>query len=254
MKRHPLFVPALAAAILLHGTIPLPAQTEAPSAQTLLDQMEKTYAELDSYSDTTFARYRNPDGTEGARADCKVWFVRSGFFRIDGESRRREGSPPKREVMWSDGETVRSWSTATAVTIREKVQLAGSKMFGTYAYHIPTLLEASYAGPRRLHQLGAPAMNGEELVDGVDCYRIKGDWDGDPYEIWLGKTDSLVRKIAANYKGYGLEELHRSIVVNEAIPTEVFQFAPENEAGAPRRKSSRAASPRGNSSPQPTKK
>lgn len=254
MKRHSLSLAVLAAVILVGGRLALLAQSEAPSAQALLDQMEKTYAALNSYSDTTFARYRNPDGARGARAQCKVWFVRPGFFRIDGESRRQEGSPSKREVMWSDGKMARSWSTATAVTIREKVQLAGSKMFGTYAYHIPTLLEASYAGPQRLHQLDAPAMNGEETVDGVDCYRIKGEWQGDPYEIWLGKADSLVRKIAANYKGYELEELHRSIVVDEAIPTEVFQFAPENEPEAPRRKRSQVGSPSGASATLPKKK
>ena len=135
--------------------------------------------------------------------------------------------------MWLDGTSVRSWSTTTPVTLRPKVQLAGSKMFGTYAYHVPTLLEQSYGGPRRLHQLDSPTLNGEETVDGVDCHRIKGDWQGDPYEIWLGKTDSLVHKLVANYKGYLMEELHREIQVDASIPKETFRFAPENEANLP---------------------
>ncbi len=251
MQRHPFFAIVSAASFLIAGARALPAQTEAPGAEELLRQMEKTYAAMKSYSDMTLARYRNPDGAEGARAECKVWFVRPGFLRIDAESRRQEGSPPKREVMWSDGETARSWSTASAVTIRAKIQLAGSKMFGTYAYHVPTLLEASFGGPRRLHQLSSPTPNGEEVVEGVDCYRIKGEWQGDPYEIWLGKADSLVRKIVANYKGYELEELHHNITVDEAIPAEVFQFAPENESAVPRSKSSPLASPKGRASPSP---
>lgn len=197
--------------------------------------MESTYAALQSYSDSISVHFRNPDGAAGAEAECKLWFARPNFFRIDGNSRRAPGAPPKREVIWSNEESARSWSTATPVTMLTKIQLAGSKMFGTYAYHVPTLLEASYGGPRRLHQLDAPALNGEENVEGADCFRIKGEWQGDPYEVWLGKTDSLVHKVVANYKGYEMEEIHRNIAINPDIPKEIFHFAPENEA-APRKK------------------
>ncbi|MDQ3119255.1 MAG: DUF2092 domain-containing protein [Verrucomicrobiota bacterium] len=254
MKRNLFLAPSVAAAVLVGGTQALVAQTEAPSADALLQRMEKTYGAMKAYSDIASARYRNPDGTDGAQAECKVWFVRPGLFRIDAETRRHPGAPPKREVMWSDGETARSWSTASAVTMRPKIQLAGSKMFGTYAYHIPSLLEAGFGGPRRLHQLASPALNGEETIEGVECYRVKGDWLGDPYEVWIGKADSLVHKIAANYKGYALEEMHRSIVVDETIPTEIFNFAPENESGAPRPKSSPVAPPRARAAESPKKK
>ncbi|HEV3410816.1 MAG TPA: DUF2092 domain-containing protein [Chthoniobacterales bacterium] len=200
------------------------------NAEALLQQMEAKYAALKSYQDTTVARYRNPDGAAGAQAECKIWFSRPSFFRIDGESRRAPDAPPRREVIWSDGETSRAWSTARAVTNLPKIQLAGSKMFGTYAYHVPTLLNATYGGERRLHQLTAAKLNGEETIDGVVCHRIKGEWLGDPYEVWLGKTDFLVRKIVANYKGYEMEETHRDIVVDQPILKKVFLFAPEKEA------------------------
>lgn len=254
MKRHCISVLVVVLALFLAARPVLEAQTESPSAEALLQEMETTYAGMNSYSDKTIARYRNPDGAEGARAECNIWFARPNLFRIDGQSRRNEEAPPKREVIWSDGETARSWSTATAVTIRSKIQLAGSKMFGTYAYHVPTLLEASYGGPRRLHQLSSPKSDGEEVVDGVDCYRIKGEWQGDPYELWLGKADSLVHKIRANYKGYELEELHENIVVNQPIPDDIFHFAPENEAARSRPRSSPAASRGSSAAPLPKKK
>jgi len=209
---------------------------EAQTAEALLQRMEATYAGARSYSDTIFVRFRNPDGAEGARAECRFWFARPGLFRLDGESRRAEDAPPKREVMWSDGESARSWATASAVTLRGKIQLAGSKMFGTYAYHIPTLLERSYGGPRRLHELSVPVLGEEESFEGVNCYRIRGSWQGDPYEIWIGKDDFLVRKITASYSGYAMEEIHREIKLNQDIPKVVFQFAPENEAGTRRRR------------------
>ena len=229
MKRYQFVLVRCFAALIIAGLSDGRAQTEPATAESLLLRMEAAYAAAKSYQDTISVRFRNPDGAEGAQAECKIWFVRPTDFRIDGQLRRGPDAPAKREVIWSNGATVRSWSTTSPVTMRAKVQLAGSKMFGTYAYHIPTLLESSYGGPRRLHQLEGSTLAGEETFEGVECYRIRGDWQGDPYEIWLGKTDFLVRKITATYKGYAMEEIHREIMVNQSIPKETFQFAPENE-------------------------
>ena len=214
-------------------------------AQALLKQMEAKYAAMKSYQDTISAQFRNPDGSAGANAECKVWFSRPNFFRIDGETRRAPGAPPRREVIWSDGESTRAWSTARVVTVLTKIQLAGSKMFGTYAYHVPTLIERTYGGKQRLHELTSSTLVGEETIDGVVCHRIRGTWLGDPYEVWLGKDDLLVRKITADYKGYAMEELHRDIVVDQPIQKRVFQFAPEEEAAA----ASPAPSPASSRSP-----
>ena len=222
------------------------AQTvEGPAAaDALLKRMEAAYGALASYSDVTAVKYRNPDGTDRSTVEFKMWFARPGRFRADAQTTRADGSAPKREVMWTDGQNARSWSTGKAVTNLAKIQLAGSGMFGTYAYHIPTLLEPAFAGRKRLHELGSPILVGEEAVDGIDCYRIQGQFFTDPYELWLGKRDLLVRKLVASYAGHQMEEIHRNVEANPAIAGDVFKFAPENEAvPAPATRS-----------PEPTKK
>ncbi|MDQ6621905.1 MAG: DUF2092 domain-containing protein [Verrucomicrobiota bacterium] len=208
------------------------AQSAPLTAQGLLNQMEATYAAAKTYADTSTARFRNPDQSEGAQVEFRIWFARPKFLRIDATTRATPEAAPLREVMWFDGANARTWTTGSAVMTREKIQLAGSKMFGTYAYHIPTLLDESYAGPRRLNQLNSPALAADETIDGVDCYRVRGDWQGDPYDVWLGKADHLVRKIVADYKGYVMEETHREIAINQPIAPAIFHFAPENEGGA----------------------
>jgi outer membrane lipoprotein-sorting protein len=223
---------------LLFACAPMRAEEATPTAESLLKKMEATYAAGKSYHDSISVHFRNPDGAEGAEAECKVWFQRPDFFLIDGQLRRAPGVPPTREVIWSNKSGARAWSTTNPVTSSPKVQIAGSKMFGTYAYHIPTLLEASYGGPRRLHQLDSPTLAGEETFGGVECYRISGTWQGDAYEVWLGKADSLVRKIHANYKGYEMEEIHRDISLNPDIPAKTFDFAPEGDI-VPKKKKSR---------------
>jgi outer membrane lipoprotein-sorting protein len=231
------------ALIVLAAALPLPAQTPDPSptpdkrAEGLLALMAQAYADMESYSDTSTAIYRNRDGSERLHVDFKIWFVRPNEFRIDASSKTATSKAPRREVMWTNGPAVRSWASDKAVTSSARVKLIGSGMFGTYAYHIPTLLEESYGGAQRLHNMTAPAFVAQEEVDGVHCYRIRGTWVGDEYEVWLGTVDNLVRKITAKYRDHQLEETHREISVNQPIDKEVFQFAPEEEK-LPRPKSS----------------
>ena len=219
------------AALHLAGGTPARGQSvdTAVGAQPLLQQMEAAYARAQSYSDSSVVKYRNPDGTERSNVDFKIWFARPGSFRIDAQTTKPDGGPPRREVIWADGEKARAWSLGKPVVNLDKIQIAGSRMFGTYAYHVPTLLEASYGGKKRLHEMDSATLAGEEAVDGVDCYRIRGTFHGDPYELWLGKSDYLVRKIVATYAGNQMEEIHRDVAVGIPIAPAVFKFAPEDE-------------------------
>jgi outer membrane lipoprotein-sorting protein len=228
-----LLASAFALLLTVIGTVPgdaqEPTQTPDKRAEGLLALMAQAYAEMDSYSDTSTAIYRNTDGSERLRVDFRIWFVRPNEFRIDASSRAPQSKAPRREVMWTNGPAVRSWASDKAVTSSQKIKIIGSGMFGTYAYHVPTLLEESYGGAQRLHNMTAPTFVAEEEVDGVRCYRVRGTWVGDQYEVWLGTVDNLVRKITARYRDHQLEELHRDISVNQPIDKEVFRFAPEEE-------------------------
>ena len=215
---------------LLHGDgAAASALPPTASAESLLTEMAKTYAALKSYSDESTAVYHNRDGSERLTVSFRIWFERPANFRVDARSTAPGAKVPRREVLWSNGATTRSWATDKAVASHAKVQLAGSGMFGTYAYHIPTLLDSNYASGQRLNDLTAPQIVGEEEVEGVPCHRIRGQWKGDRYEVWLGQGDHLVRKIVATYTDHEMEEIHRAIVLDQAIPSDVFQFAPENE-------------------------
>jgi outer membrane lipoprotein-sorting protein len=214
---------------LLGGAAPGESQAPAPSAESLLGEMAKAYAALKSYSDESTAVYHNRDGSERLSVSFRIWFQRPANFRVDARSTAPGAAVPRREVLWSNGATTRTWATDKAVASHPKVQLAGSGMFGTYAYHIPTLLEPNYASGQRLNDLTSVQVVGEEQVEGVACHHLRGQWKGDAYQVWLGQTDHLVRKIVAGYADHEMEEIHRAIVLDQVIPPEVFQFAPENE-------------------------
>ena len=228
--------PLIAVAVALLAARSGFAQGDALTPESILQKTEQAYRELNSYSDTGVANYRNPDGSERLSVTFRMWFARPSAFRLDAESKAPASKSPRREVMWTDGSVVRTWATDKTVSSQSKVQIAGSGMFGTYAYHVPTLLEASYGGERRIHNLNAPKLVGEESFEGTDCYRIAGEWQGAPHELWIRKSDHLIRKLVAKYRDHEMEEIHRDVVPNAAIPLEVFRFAPEKEAASPAKK------------------
>ena len=204
--------------------------SEAPDATALLQEMAKTYAAAESYSDVCSAVYRNRDGSERLSVTFRIWFLRPSSFRVDAESKTPSSTKPRREVLWTDGTTIRRWASDKPVSILAKMQLAGSGMFGTYAYHVPTLLQESYGARQRLHELTGAKLVGMDPVEGVDCYEVSGDWSGDSYRVWIGREDHLVHKIVATYADHELEEIHREIVLGQPIDPEIFRFAPEEEA------------------------
>ncbi|MDQ6654560.1 MAG: hypothetical protein M3Y80_01930, partial [Verrucomicrobiota bacterium] len=196
MKRRAFLLSGFAAAMLA-GVLPRSseAQAKAPSAEAILEQMQSAYAVIQSYTDQSVATYRNPDGSERLHADFRIWFIRNASFRIDAESRSPDGALPRREVMWTQGTTVRSWTSGKAVTTRPKVQFVGTGMFGAYAYHVPTLLDESYGSGTRLDEMASPEVVGEETIEDTNCLRVRGSWHGDTYELWIGKDDHLIHKL-----------------------------------------------------------
>ena len=235
MKQYVRYLVPFLGAILIVGSAAGQAPTATPDPAALLREIEQTYAAAKSYADTSTATYRNRDGTERLAVAFRIWFARPTDFRVDAESRRPGTKEPRREVLWSNGAITRTWATDKAVVGLAKVQIAKSGMFGTYAYHIPTLLEASYGSGRRLHELTEPQIAGEDVFENVPCYRVRGKWEGDTYEVWLGKEDHLVHKIVATYADHELEEIHREIVLDQVIPKETFRFAPEAESAPKKR-------------------
>src|SRR4051794_28526080 len=173
MHRTLLFL-SLVAVALDSGALESRAQGEPKTPEALLQGMAAAYGAVQSYADNDEAIYRNPDGSERLRVTYRIWLARPGHFRIDAEAKAPASDKRKREVLWTEGAATRTWATDTPVSTHPKVQLVGSRMFGTYAYHVPTLLDESYGARRRLNDLQAPVLVGEEPFEGVDCYRIKG--------------------------------------------------------------------------------
>lgn len=72
-----------------------------------------------------------------------------------------------------------------------------------------------------------------DVFENVPCFRVKGHRDGDTYELWIGQSDYLIRKIVETPRPGFLDdkllwtaEIHRDIVVNRVIDDAAFEYEP----------------------------
>jgi len=90
----------------------------------------------------------------------------------------------------------------------------------------------------RLDQLTDLSLSRDEEFEGELCYHIRGKHQGEPYDVWIGKRDWLLRKVRneSKYADYTSiqEEIHRHLSVNQPIAKDVFDFKPPIALSVPK--------------------
>ncbi|HSL55603.1 MAG TPA: DUF2092 domain-containing protein [Pyrinomonadaceae bacterium] len=225
---------ALVVAISSFG-LPVISQTQTkPDATRILNNMFSVYARAASYQDEGILVTTTDTPTGGLieKMPFKTFFKRPGLFRFE----------------WTDftitklGRTYRIWSNGTdAFTYwepdrYEKEESLGLAVAGatgvssTTVNTVSDLLLPDELGPSALKRLTRVSLLGEDVFEGVHCYRIKATEDGESIELWIGKNDLLLRKLRRERKqGDELrirEEIRKKIQVDQAIAENVFNYKP----------------------------
>lgn len=216
---------ALVVAISSFG-LPVISQTQTkPDATRILNNMFSVYARAASYQDEGILVTTTDTPTGGVieKMPFKTFFKRPSLFRFE----------------WTDftttklGRTYRIWSNGTdAFTYwepdryekEESLSLAVAGATGVSSITVNTvsdLLLPDELGPSALKKLTRVSLLGEDVFEGVHCYRIKATEDNESIELWIGKNDLLLRKLRRERKqGDELlirEEMRRKIQVDQPI-------------------------------------
>src|SRR6185295_17326207 len=95
---------------------------------------------------------------------------------------------------------------------------------------VADLLLPDELGPSTLDALTKVSLLGEEVFEGIRCYRIKATEGDESTELWIGKSDFLLRKLRRERKhGDELvikEEMRRNIQVDHPVAENVFNYKP----------------------------
>jgi hypothetical protein len=208
------------------------AQTPSPSAESLLKRMARAYGSARSYTDSGEVCDYHNGVRDSASIRFRIHFARPDRLRF--EMMQNIGSPYQPErytVIWSDGNWTYSWSppypgVATSHDVTAVIaQFTG--VSGRAVHNIPSLLQANFGGQEYLNRISSPEVLGEDVFEKTACYRIQGKGRGERLlEIWIGKSDYLIRKVQTTYSTFSSEEIHRGITINQPVSPLMLSFTP----------------------------
>ena len=208
------------------------AQAHNPSAESLLKRMARVYGSARSYTDSGEVYTYHNGVRDSASIHFRIHYVRPDRLRF--EMTQNVGSPYQPErytVIWSDGNWTYSWQQSYPRVATSRDVTAVITQFtgvsGRAVHNIPSLLQANYGWQEYLSRISSPEVLGEEVFEKTDCYRIQGKSRGTrQFELWIGKSDYLIRKVRTTYSDFSSEEIHRGIKINQPVSPLMLNFTP----------------------------
>jgi len=196
--------------------------------------MFKVYSRLGSYQDEGILVSTRDEPTGGTieKMPFKTFFKRPNLFRFEWTDFviTKLG---RTHLIWFNGKEAFTYWEPDLYEKKESLSLAIAGAtgitFGT-VNTVSDLLMPDVLYGSRLKSLVKVSLVGEDVFEGVRCYRIKGSEGDESFELWVGKTDFFLRKVRRESKeDYGLwitEEIRRKIQVAQSIPEIVFNYKP----------------------------
>lgn len=230
----------LIATVLCGGVIG--GQTRKLTPEVILKKTAARYATYSSYSDVGVVITTYDEATRGRieKQPFSLFFNRPNRFRVEwlDYDLQKDG---RKNVVWSNGEATFVYWEPKTFEKKQSLEMgiaAAAGVSSGAAYTIPRLLIPEIEG-WALNDLKKPTLVGEEIFEGELCYRIKGfDSGGDLNEVWIGKRDSLIRKVTTHstFETYSTveEEIHRNIQVDRPIQKDIFDFKPPIALSSPK--------------------
>ena len=225
---------ALVFAILSFGLPVMVHGQKKIDATGVLNNMFRVYARFASYQDEGTLVLTSEEATGGRieKMPFKTFFKRPNLFRFEW-TEFTITKLGRTKVIWFNGKEAFSYWEPDEYEKADSLQLAvaGATGISHGAVHtVSDLLMPDQLGASPLKRIVNVSLLGEDAVEGVLCYRIKATQGDNPLELWVGKTDFLIRKRRQEMKLGDIlwitEETRRKVQVDHSIPELVFNYKP----------------------------
>jgi len=235
-------IPLFLASIVCCEALAREASASGTTATAVLQQTVATYQAMTTYRDHgwsvhTVKSFPTEESPATVVIDFVTLFKRPSKFRFSWTTTDNFVGGPytSKDAIWSDGLRVWGvWSYNENVPAPEEsfnmaVAAATGVSSGT-AHDIFRLLSDKISG-FRFDQLRDLKIVRSEMLQGVDCYVVRGNNHGEvDHELWIGKKDHLIRKgIHTTAADGNTSTFERTdIVVNQDIQDS--EFSPQESA------------------------
>jgi hypothetical protein len=202
------------------------------TAEQIIQRMAAQYASAKTYQDVGIIQDIKSGGQIEAVNSFKTYFVRPNKFRFEWESYSFRGDR-EWNIVWGSGANVFKdyWWGEVEKEENLSMAIAGATGVSRGAAHtIPTLLMKEVGG-FRFTDLARISLLHEEKFENVACFVVRGYHPfGFPIDLWISKTDFLLRKSREKREdGRFEEEIRRNVKVNGPIPVSTFQYSPSKK-------------------------
>lgn len=220
---------------ILSFALPVIGQPQTkPDAKEILDKMFKTYSQFASYQDegTLITTRDHATGGTIEKMPFKTFFKRPNLFRFEWTDYgiTKLG---RTKMIWSNGKEAFTYWEPDNYEKEESLSMAVAGATGITSLTVNTifdLLLPDEMGGSIFKRLVNVSLAGEDEFEGVSCYRIKATGGDEPYELWIGKTDFLLRKLRRESKVddtlWIYEDVRRKIQLDQSIADVVFNYKP----------------------------
>jgi outer membrane lipoprotein-sorting protein len=228
---------ALVIAILLLGSPAMAQAQRKIDATRILDNMYRAYSRLASYQDegTLITTNDEPTGGTIEKMPFKTFFRRPDLFRFEWTDYgiTKLG---RSKVIWFNGKEAFMYWEPDLYEKQESLSMAVAGATGISLGTVKTVSDLMLPGELDgsiFKRLTKVLLAGEDVFEGVACYRIKATERERDVELWVGKNDFLLRKLRQEWKSDEKltieEEIRRKIKVDQPVPEVVFNYKPPIE-------------------------
>lgn len=225
---------ALVVAILSFGTSLLAQTQTKPDAVRILNNMFRVYSRAASYQDDGIlvTTTDTPTGGTIEKIPFKTFFQRPNLFRFEWTefTLTKLGRTYR---IWFNGKEAFTYWEPDRYEKEKSLVMAVAGATGVSSRTVNTvsdMLLPDELGPSSLKALVKISLSGEDVFEGINCYRIKATEGQESTELWIGKNDYLLHKLRRERKSDDelviSEELRRNIQVDHSISQDVFNYKP----------------------------
>lgn len=175
--------------VILSSGLPVIAQTKRkPDATAILNNMFRTYSRLASYQDEgiLITTHDEPTGGTIEKMPFKTFFRRPNQFRFEWTNFGITKLGRTR-MIWSDGKEAFTYQEPDVYEKEESLRMAVNGAWGVTdgaASTVVDLLLSLNLNHASLTKLVKVSLVGEEVFDGVRCYRLHAISMDQPIELW----------------------------------------------------------------------
>jgi hypothetical protein len=211
------------------------------SAEQILDQMVKVYAECKSYRDSGTVDVRSAPRKADINGTFTTAFIRPDQFRFELKAQmsteHSTGETKKRAMHYiasrNNGKDYRFYNLPTPKKEMLPLDLAMAGATGisggSATISADMLLPVEFKGNIVLTDMTETKRLKDAQVNGVDCYCIKGRRVEIPTTVWIHKNTFLIQKIHSKSDELNSDMAFESTTtwkssINQKIPKEVLDF------------------------------